>query len=312
MQLIERYTHTTIMSTETANTTETPLVFPANVDILPPEPDIPGVKDEVAWKIYTMLKQGRRYFGSAGASLTHQAFNPQNQEINPALAKIGLEGERETSTILREWIKDKPNAILIDSVHIDTAYKNPNTAIEDYDSTPVDPETGIEDGKDTDHILIIGSYVILIDTKRWKAKRMYSVAENGTVLRSKKPFPGGNIRMRNAIYLWRDYLYPGTNLTGFVFINTEKESIKEPADPDERRTIVVRDNNWWKQPYRVTEKTRFIETLENYVKKAIQENDPQELGIIDSTIISQIVVSAIKPYDARKRVLGEQALKNFR
>lgn len=139
---------------------ETPLAFPKNVSVLPPESDIPGVKDEVAWKIYEMLKSGRRYFGSSGASLTHQAFNPENNEIKPELAKVGLEGERETTQILKEWMKDKPNVVLIDSVHIDTTYKDPETDIGEYESF-VDPEMGIVEGKDTDHVLVIGSYVLL-------------------------------------------------------------------------------------------------------------------------------------------------------
>ena len=67
-----------------------------------------------------MIKKGRRYFGSSGASLTHQIKNPiyKDKGIDPILAKAGLEGEHKTSKLLLDWIKDKENIVLVDSVHL--------------------------------------------------------------------------------------------------------------------------------------------------------------------------------------------------
>lgn len=293
------------------------VVFPKTVHIDPPDDDIAGVSKAAGEAIYSMLKSGRRYFGSAGASLTHQVYNPDpNSDIKPSLAKIGLEGERSTSEILREWIKDKPNAVLVDSVHINEWARRiesdiPEVDAEEFEEDTVDPDLGLKDGKDTDHVLIIGDYVLLIDTKRWKSKRAYSVSDSGTVLRSNKPFPGGNIKMKNAIYLWNNYLHPDTFVTGFVFINTEDEDLEPPTDPDAKKTFVVRNRNWYTKPYRVVEKTRFIETLEKYIEKEIQGKNPEQMGRINSSVVSQIVASVIKPYDVRKRVFNSAALKSF-
>lgn len=260
----------------------------SEIEVLPPHKNIQGVKPQVAAGIEKMLKKGRRYFGSSGAGLTHQAFNPDYESkdgIDPNLAKIGLEGERDTTYILKKWIEDKPGAVLIDSVHIRNW---------DEPEEP-DPETGMIEGGDTDHILVIGSEVILIDTKRWKKKANYSVGDDGQVLRSNKSFPGGNVHMRQAIYLWLDYLHEDASITGIVCINAEE-------------TIVFRNRNWYTKSYRLVEKDRFIELLEEKWK-IISDYDKTH---INSTLVSQIAISAIKPYDNYKRVFDEKALRSFR
>ena len=129
------------------------------ITITPPIPDVEGVDHRISLKIAQMLQQGRRYFGSAGASLSHHANNPDyDSEFKRKLTSSGLEGERSTSKKIREWMRDKPNAVLIDSVHI-----------KGMGTETIDPESGTVDGGDTDHILLIGSLVILIDSKRWKS-----------------------------------------------------------------------------------------------------------------------------------------------
>lgn len=258
----------------------------SEVIVNPPKKEIEGVKLAVALKIAEQLKLGRRYFGSSGASLTHQAFNPDYVEkgVDPTLAKIGLEGERDTTFALKKWIKDKPSAVLIDSVHIRGAGKE-----------EVDPETGIIEGGDTDHVLVIGSEVILIDTKRWKSKRSYSVGDSGEALRANKSFPGGNLHMREAIYIWLNYLDEDASITGIVVINAEE-------------TTVYRNKNWYSHSYRLVEIDRFIELLDEKWN-IIDDYDKTH---INSTLVSQAVVNAVKPFDARKKVFSEEALKTFR
>jgi len=259
------------------------------ITIEPPARNIDGVKPEIAAKIALMLQDGRRYFGSSGASLTHQVFNPEwrgKEGIKPELAKIGLEAERSTTKLIRKWIADKPNAVLIDSAHVRGWGKE----------EVVDEELGLIDGGDTDHILVIGSEVILIDTKRWKSKRNYTVSDEGKVLRTGKPFPGGNVHMRQAIHLWLDYLHEDASLTGIVMINAEE-------------TVVFRNRNWYTQPYRLVELDRFEELLNEKWDKYIDDYDK---SYINSTLIAQIAVSAVRPYDEFKRVMSEAALKSFK
>lgn len=256
------------------------------IKVVPPEDNIPRVKSQVASAVFGMLKNGRRYFGSSAASLTHQAFNPayRDKGIDPTLAKIGLEGERDTTIILKKWMEDKPNAVLIDSVHL-----------RGLGEEELDPETGFVDGPDTDHIIVIGTEIVLIDTKRWKSKRNYEVADDGTVLRAKKQFPGGNLKMNRAVRMWLDYVDGDIAVTGIVHINAEE-------------TTVFRNRNWYKHQYNLVESSRFTDLLDE--KWALIE--PFDREHINSSIISQIVVNAVKPYDARTRVFHMPGLADFK
>jgi hypothetical protein len=257
------------------------------VAVIPPKGTIEGVKTPVALKIFEMLKGGRRYFGSAGSSLTHLASNPDYvlpEGFDRGSARIGLEGERETSVFLRKWIADKPNAVLIDSVHI-----------RGWGQEEVDEETGLIEGGDTDHILIIGSEVLLIDTKRWKKKSNYQVSEDGSVLRANKPFPGGGVRATAAMHMWLDYLDSEAKVTTFICINS----------PD---ITVFRNRNWYTQQYRLVEIDRFEELLNAKYEKISAE----DRTTINSTLVSQIAVGAVKPYDEYQRVFSMDALKAFK
>lgn len=252
-----------------------------------PKRDIEGVKPEIAEKIYNILSiKNRRYFGSAGASLSWPAFSPDWEEregIDRAASKVGLEGERDTSKFLQKWIKDKPNVVLVDSAHI-----------RGWGKEEIDEETGMIDGGDTDHILIIGDEIILIDTKRWKKKSGYSVGDDGQALRSNKSFPGGNLRTKQAMNLWLDYLDSDAKITSFVCINNEE-------------ITVFRNRNWYTQSFRLVEIDRFEELL-NKKWDSISDYDK---STINSTLVSQIVVSCVKPYDPYARVLNMKEIKKF-
>ena len=62
----------------------------------------------------------RHYFGIAAASLQNQLDDPKYKQFNPNIKLIsaGIDGEKKTSQILREWIADKPDCILIDSISL--------------------------------------------------------------------------------------------------------------------------------------------------------------------------------------------------
>ena len=257
------------------------------ISVLAPKRRIEGVKPEVAQGIYEMLKKGRRYFGSSAASMSQQAFNPEYAEkgIDPKLAKIGLEGERDTTTILKQWMKDKPGAVLVDSVHI-----------RGWGKEDVDEETGIIDGGDTDHVLLIGNEVLLIDSKKWKEKRNYTVGDNGEVLRTGKPFPGGNVKIAKAAYMWLDYLDADATIIGLVHIVSDE-------------TVVFRNRNWYTAQYRLVEKARFTELLDMKWDD-ISDYDKTH---INSTLVSQVAVNAVKPYDPYANVFTDlDKIKKFK
>lgn len=259
----------------------------SKVKVLPPKRRIEGVKPQVAEAVAKMLEGGRRYFGSSGAGLTHVVGNPKYplpEGFDKSSAKIGLEAERETTEILKTWMKDKPNAVLVDSVHV-----------RGWGKEEIDEETGLIEGGDTDHIMIIGSEVILIDTKRWRKKSNYQVDDDGSILRTKKPFPGGKVKMEKAMYMWLDYLDADARITPIIFINSPE-------------TSVFRNRNWYTHKFRIVEFDRFQEMLDSKYEK-ISDFDKTT---INSTLVSQVVVGAIKPFDVYERVFDMKKLKGFR
>ncbi len=139
------------------------------------------------------LKNDRHYFGIAAASLQNQLDDPKYKQFNPNIKLInaGIDGEKKTSQILREWIADKPDCILIDSISL---------PIEEKMEPEVDGEEGQLDLGDTDHLLIIGSTLVIIDSKNWKSKASYKFNDDGSILRSGKEFPGNRPRINQAKY----------------------------------------------------------------------------------------------------------------
>ena len=215
--------------------------------------------------VNNLLQGGRRYFGSSGASLTHQIHRTDSEALglDPELAKAGLEGEHRTSRMILEWMKDKPNAVLVDSVHLKS-----------YGEETLNVETGTMDGGDTDHVLIIDNFVLIIDSKNWKGRRKYSINDSGEVIRGKTTFPGGKITTLRASRLWAEALkHHNVVISSIVNISSDK-------------VFVVRDRNWWKQPYRLVT----LETLRTQ---------------INANLVASVASNALKPYDVFKERLGE-------
>ena len=227
-----------------------------------------------------MLEDGRRYFGSSGASLTHQISNPayEDKGIDSGLAKAGLEGEHKTSRLLIEWIKDKPNVVLIDSVHLKS-----------YGEEELNEETGTMDGGDTDHVLIIGNFVIIVDSKNWKGKKRYSVNESGEVIRGNSTFAGGKINTVAASKLWAEALKPfRITISSIVNISSDK-------------VMVTRDRNWWSQPYRLVT----LEILEEFLNDVWEKLPDNLKDNINVNLVAAVASNALKPYDVFKEQLGE-------
>lgn len=227
-----------------------------------------------------MLENGRRYFGSSGASLTHQAYDPIYEEkgIDPHLAKAGIEGEHKTSKLLLDWLKDKPNIVLVDSVHL----KN-------YGKETLNEETGVLDGGDTDHVLIIGDIVIIIDSKNWKKRRRYTINDNGEVTRGNTTFPGGKITTLKAGRLWTEALRRH-RITVSSIVNISSEKV-----------MVTRDRNWWKQPYRLVT----LETIIGFLDDVLDSLGESDKNFINVNLVASIASNTIAPYDVFKERLGE-------
>lgn len=258
----------------------------SEVEVVPPKDVIVGVKSKAAKRVETMLKKGRRYFGSSGSTLTHEIANPayDDKGINKEAAKDYITKVRETTSFLQEWIKDKPNAVLVDSVRT-----------HNWGEEEIDSETGLVSGGYTDHMVFFGDEVIIVDTKDWGKKKNFVVDDEGDVLRSGKPFPGGSTKMDRMIRMWLSYFEAGASLTGIICIQGEENT-------------VFRNRNWFTQSFRIAEIDRFEELL-NEKWQSIEDKDKKE---INTTLVSQALVECIKPYDEFSRVLNDKAMREFK
>lgn len=233
-----------------------------------------SVRPEVEQKIVELITSGRRYFGSSGASLTHEVHGRGNSGFSSKAVEIGLQGERNTTRMLREWIADKPNTVLVDSVHL--VAKNKKNSDE------------VSDGKDTDHVLIIGNTIVLIDSKAWRKNYRYAITPKGTISRGGRAFRGGKVHMGAAIHLWRKFFPQANKILAYVCIQ-------------QTNVTVTYNTQWKKSPYKLIPRQDLHRSL-NWV----YEQAGGEKAVLDTHMVSQIIVSAIKPLNILATVLNHQ------
>lgn len=266
------------------------------VKILNPEKDIEGVNPAVAQRIYDMLSKDRRRFGVSGSFMTHQIGMNEYKEkkVSPAKAKEWFAAENVTSKAIMDWMKDKENVVLIDSAWVPDGDPEPESVEEDQ---------GVITGVDTDHILIIGDEVLLIDTACWPKKKSYSISEDGLSLMTKKEFPYSDVYMEKGIFKWYEYLHESASVRSYVCVRAAGVSEEESG------INVIRDRNWFTQVhYRLIQDSRFIEELDKRYAEAEDENT----GHINTTLVAQCVVRCVKPYDERSKVITPKGLTEMR
>ena len=242
------------------------------------QPD--DVSDKLLEVTNNFLKNNRRYYGIPAASLQNQLDDPKYKEFNPSskLISLGISGEKKTSKILREWILDKPDCVLIDSISL---------PIKEGLDPEIDGEEGQLDLGDTDHLLIIGSTLVIIDSKNWKSKTSYKFTDDGAILRGNKEFPGNRPRITQAKYLWEKF-YSNTSIDGveaFVCISSD-----EP--------FILRDKNWWRFGYKFVNQ----ETLIHFLDKLYEKIDNK--GFVRPELLAKALTGLVKPYNKYKEKYG--------
>lgn len=244
-----------------------------------------------------ILKKGRRYFGSAGASLTHEAYDPARKKmgIPPELAKVGLQGERITSRKLQDWIADKPSLVLIDSIKIPGLKKDIFEFVSQEElALREDKELDLQEGGDTDHVIVMGKTVYIVDSKNWKDKKTYKITEQGEIKRSNRSFPGGRVNALGARNIWEHYLKDIPDITIKSVIVITQENI-----------TIVKNKDYWHAGFRLLSYHDLLIFFDEEYQKwqnKIQKNEEQEELSVD--LISMILLGAIKPYDVYKEKLA--------
>lgn len=249
------------------------------------------VKPEVVKKVGVMLKKGRREFGSSGANFTQQAFNNEwrkKEGSQYAIAEEIVKAERDYTEIIKEWVADKPNAVLINSVYTPQAQKLNEISFREGNGFVGESYTG--------HILFIGNEVFVIDSLPFKKKKKYSLNEHEQILQSGKEFEFTEMwNMTEKLDRWIEHLDDDALFTGIVGFTGEE-------------AYTERYNTWFEASYRLLEKDRYTEFLD--AKYEVIEDEDKNL--INPNIIAQAVVRAVKPYDRYLNVFDENALKNFK
>lgn len=237
--------HSDILGMDTPKST---FKVPAPLTVLPPE-----IKNavKVTEKMYTLEEFKKTYktqqvYGEPAASLSWGIEGAAQGQIDS-----GSEGEKMTAKILNEFVKSIPSAKVFHSV-----------------------EWPGSQG-DTDHMLIIGNLVIIIDSKRWKSKRKYSVTPKGTILRGTVPFPEGRVKMIPAMKAWNKVLPKEARVVGVVCVA-------------QNEVFVPYDRNWHQAPYRLVTAEKLVEYLEGYIKKQTKytaKPNAQLLSLVATRVI---------------------------
>ena len=249
------------------------------------------VKPVVVKKVEEQLKKGRRYFGSSGANFTEQAFNKEWKDREGSkheMAEQITEAEREFTLVLKKWLKDKPNAVLIDSVYTPDTPRLNDSTFSAGDGLVTDCYTG--------HVVLIGNEIFIIDSLPFKKKKRYSLDEERRVLQTNKEFEfTPYAHMSEKFEKWLNYLDEEALLTAIVGFTGEEATTE-------------RYKTWYDSPYRLLEYDRYIEFLD--AKYGVIEDEDKES--INPNLVAQVLVRAVKPYDKYETIFNSQALKNFK
>lgn len=222
---------------------------------------------EAAEKMYTLSDFKKTYktqqvYGSPAASLSWGIEGAAQGQIDS-----GIEGEKQVAGILDQFVKSNPSAKVFHSV-----------------------EWPGSKG-DTDHMLIVGDLVIIIDAKRWKSKRKYSVTAKGAILRGTVPFPEGKVKMIPAMKAWNQILPKEAKVVGVVCIA-------------QHEVFVPYDRNWHTAPYRLVTAEKLVEYLEGYLDKQNKHTSK-----MNPKLLSMVALRVIKPRSRRAEIIKLDAMK---
>ena len=206
----------------------------------------------------SMLDSGRQIYGVPGAGLTWGIKGNKGIDVN-----IGMEGEKMVGGIINEWVSQHPNTLSFHSTRC--------------------PNLG---DADTDHVVIIGATVVLVDSKRWMSKRKYSVSSKGDILRGTVAFPEGKqVTIKPQMKKWREAVPEGVSVAGVVCIAQSE-------------VFVPYDDNWRRAPFRLVTADKLVDTLDYYNKRArkdLQIDDTDDLPLWEGEHALLFASRLIKP-----------------
>lgn len=227
-------------------------------------PQLPtGVTQRAFDTVLRLVKNGQQVFGTPSSSLT---WGIGDEKIGDEV-KAGIEGEKMTAGVLEDWIKSYPNVLLFNSVRW----------------------PGVEG--DSDHMLLVGRQIVIIDSKRWKSKRKYSVMPNGSIKRGTVPFPEGNVKMLPAMKSWAKIFQKGIRIHGIVCVAQDE-------------VFVPYDENWKRAPFKLVT----IEQLPSFLDGFIKRQSERDKMLVDAGLAASLAIRLIKPRDRRSELINVKGI----
>lgn len=215
-------------------------------------------KDELK----TLIQSGQKVFGVPAASLS---WGIDGNRMKASLVP-GIEGEKMTAKILDDYANSHKGVYVFHSL-----------------SWP-------ESNGDTDHILVYKDLVVVIDAKRWKSQRKYSVTEKGSIKRGTVAFPQGRVKIGYALKAWRKKIPKDVKVTGIVSIAQQK-------------VFVSRDKNWYKASFRLVEAEKLPEQLDYLLA-----NHKTTSEGVSGALLMYLAKLLVKPRDILEDLLNKEAL----
>lgn len=214
-------------------------------------------------ELKNLLLAGQKTFGEPAASLTWGIDGNRNK----ASLMPGIDGEKMTARTLDRYAKTHKGVYVFHSL-----------------SWP-------ESNGDTDHILVYKDLVVIIDAKRWKAQRKYSLTDKGAIKRGTVRFAQGRVKIRYALNAWRKKIPKDVKVSGIVCIAQEK-------------VFVTRDKNWYKAPFRLVEIDKLEEQLDYIIKNHKPKTDKTSGALL--IYFGKLLV---KPRNVLDELLNKEALE---
>lgn len=223
----------------------------------------PDYLHESREELKTLIQSGQKTFGVPAASLTWGIDGNRNK----ASLLPGIEGEKMTARILDEYANSHKGVYVFHSL-----------------SWP-------ESNGDTDHILVYKDLVVIIDAKRWKSQRKYSLTDKGAIKRGKVAFKQGRVKIRYALNAWRKKIPKDVKVTGIVCIAQQK-------------VFVTRDKNWYKASFRLVESEKLGEQLDYLLS-----NHKTSVSGVSGSLLMYFGKLLVKPRDILEELLNKEALE---
>lgn len=217
-------------------------------------------------EIPALFSNDEKIFGVPGASLTWGINGMRNTDVITA----GKDGEIATGKLLAELAQE------IHGLYVFHSLRWP------------------ESNGDTDHIIVYKDLAIVIDTKRWKGSRKYSITIKGEIKRGTVAFPEGKVKIGWALASWRKKIV-NAKILGIVSIAQDK-------------VFVVRDRNWFKAPFRLVE----ADKLKEHVIETIQKHKSTHTNQDNMKILYTLAGFLVKPRDPRAGLIQGSTLNPFR